>query len=71
MPTNANAAGGALRVSREAAGITIEQLAARSGVSATSLSRFETGQRNLSPSAYAHTMTALGHLLHNRTEDAA
>jgi len=71
MPTNANAAGGALRASREAAGITLNELASRAGVSASTLSRFETGQRTLAPNTYAHTMTALGHLLHNRTEDAA
>ena len=65
MQTN-TVAGTALRRIREQAGISLRELSARAGISTTTLSRFETGTRDLTPATYAHTMAALAALISKR-----
>ena len=48
-----------LRQIREQAGVPLRDLAAQSGVSISTLRKFETGIPDLAPATYAHTITAL------------
>lgn len=55
--------GEALKALRNSAGLTLEQVAQEAGVSATHLSRVETGARNASPAWIGAVAEAIAHHL--------
>lgn len=61
--------GAALRVLRLEAGLTLDEVASQAGVSATHLSRVETGVKNATPAWIgAVTQTIARHLQGSRTQ---
>lgn len=58
-PTRSPGQGATFRSARQGAGLKIRPLAARAGISHTSISRWERGEREISESTYQHLSLAL------------
>lgn len=75
MSTNTNATdpetGNTLRRMRISAGVTQLELARQAGISESTLSRFERGERDLAHNTYAHVVAALAVLIAQRGRSAA
>lgn len=58
--------GPTFRAARVGAGLSVRALAEAAGISHTSLSRWERGERDISDSTYQHLSLTLGHYLAGR-----
>lgn len=66
IATHTAMAGSAFRAARQGAGLRIRALARESGVDHSTISRWERGEREISPATYEHLSLALADFLAGR-----
>ena len=66
IATTTAEAGATFRAAREGAGLSVRALARESGIDHSTISRWERGEREISPATYEHLSLTLAHYLAGR-----